>query len=67
MKTTLTIDIEFDPEVTDALSVADALDILLGTALSTPDILGEEGNPTVGEFQILEIPSDFDTPKGDTP
>jgi hypothetical protein len=54
MKATLTIEIEFDPEVTDDESVASALDTLLETAMSTPEIFEEYGNPTVGEFLILD-------------
>ena len=49
-KTTLTIDVEYDPDVTDPESLASAMDILLETALSTPGILDEYGNPVVGGF-----------------
>ncbi|MFW6061591.1 MAG: hypothetical protein ACOC93_02165 [Planctomycetota bacterium] len=52
MKARLSLDIEFDPEVTNAESVAAALDELLGNALSTPGILDEHGDPGVGEFVI---------------
>lgn len=50
MKTTLKIEVEFDEEVTDAECVASALDQLMETALSTPGILGDCGNPHIGEF-----------------
>ena len=45
-----TLEVEFDPEITDEDSVASALDTLMETALSTPDILDDCGNPKVGEF-----------------
>ena len=54
MKSTLTIDVEYDPAVTDADSMASALDTLMETALSTPGILDEYGNPRIGEFGILQ-------------
>jgi hypothetical protein len=57
MKTTLTLEIEFNPEVTDAESVATALDRLLETIMGDPDIgLEDYGHPTVGEFLILQKP-----------
>jgi hypothetical protein len=49
-KTTLTIDIEYDPKVTDAESIASAMDALLKTAISIPGILEEYGDPKIGEF-----------------
>ncbi len=52
MKLTLTIDVEYDSDVTDAESLAVALDRLMETALSTPDILDEYGNPRVGQFFV---------------
>jgi hypothetical protein len=45
MKTTLTVDVEFDPNVTDAESIASAADRLLKAALSTPGIMDEYANP----------------------
>lgn len=54
MKATLTLEIEFDPELTDAESVAGALDTLLDTAMSTPGILDEYGNPGVDEFLVAD-------------
>ena len=53
MKSTLTIDVEYDPDITDDESLAVALDRLMETALSTPDILDEYGNPRVGQFFVL--------------
>lgn len=50
---TLTLSTTFDDQCTDAESVATALDKLLETALSTPDILDEYGNPTFGEFDVV--------------
>ena len=49
-KARLYVDVEFDADVTDADSVASALDTLMETALSTPDVLSEQGNPHVGGF-----------------
>ena len=54
MKATFTVEVDFDPEITDNESIATALDRLLETAMSTPDIFEEYGNPTVGEFLILD-------------
>lgn len=51
-KTTLTLDIEYDPAVTDPESLAAAMDRLLETTLSTPDLMDEYDNPTVGEFFV---------------
>ena len=53
-KTTLTLSVEYDPEVTDPESLACALDRVMGTALSTPDLLDEYGNPHVGDFYLLD-------------
>ncbi|REJ65659.1 MAG: hypothetical protein DWQ31_17110 [Planctomycetota bacterium] len=53
-KATLYLDIEFDEQTTDAESVASALDTLMETALSTPDILSEYGNPRIGPFYVAE-------------
>ena len=54
MKTTLTVEIEYDPAMTDPESLACAMDRLLETALSTPDILDDYGNPKVGEFFVAK-------------
>ena len=56
MKTTLTVEVEYDPAKTDPEGLACAMDRLLETALSTPDILSEYGNPTVGEFLVWPGP-----------
>lgn len=52
MKTTLTVELEYDPAKTDPEGLACAMDRLLKTALSTPNILEEYANPTVGEFFV---------------
>ena len=52
MKTKLFIEVEFDGNQTDAESLAAAADMLLQTALSTPGLLDEYGNPQFGEFFI---------------
>lgn len=55
MKTcTLTIAVAYDETITDPESLATAADTLLTTALSTPGILDDYGNPVFGEF----LPSD---------
>jgi len=54
MKTTLTIEIDYDPAMTDPEGLASAMDRLLETALSTPGIFDEYGNPKVGEFFVAQ-------------
>lgn len=49
---TLEVRVRYQPDVTDAESVAAALDQLLETALSTPDILGEYGVVEVDAFYV---------------
>jgi len=51
-KTTLTLDIEYDDEVTDPEALASAADRLLETILSTPGIVEEYGDPRFGEFFV---------------
>jgi len=54
----LSIPVEYDPEATDAEGTANAADILLETAMSTPGILDEYGNPRFGSFLIAaEFPN----------
>lgn len=48
----LTLRVTFDPEHTDAESVAVAMDRLLETVMSTPGILDEYGPVKVGEFLV---------------
>lgn len=48
----LTIEIEFDPDITDADAVGEAVDNLLETAMSTPGILEEYGEPSIGQTYI---------------
>lgn len=52
--TTLTVAVNYDPELTDADSIAAALDTLMETALDTPDVLDEVGNPAVGAFYPID-------------
>src|SRR3989304_5720283 len=54
MKTQLTLEIQYDPAVADPEGLASALDRLLETALSTPGVLSEYGNPVVGEFLVAD-------------
>ena len=50
---TLQITVRYDDTITDGESLASAADRLLETALSTPNILEEYGNPTFGEFLVI--------------
>ena len=60
MKSTLTIDFEYDPDITDDESLATGLDRLMETALSTPDILDDYGNPRIGQFFIARpVPKSY--------
>jgi hypothetical protein len=58
MKTTLTVELEYDPAKTDPEGLACAMDRLLETALSTPDILEEYGNPKIREFFVAPLNTD---------
>jgi hypothetical protein len=49
-QTTLTVDVTYDPEKTDPEGLAIAMDKLMETALSTPGILDDYGNPNIAEF-----------------
>lgn len=49
----LYVEVQFDPEMTDAESLASAFDNLMKIALSTPEILDDYGNPGVGEFYAI--------------
>jgi hypothetical protein len=51
-KAVLEIEVRYDESVTDAEAVAAAADRLLETALSTPGIMDEYGNPTFREFLV---------------
>lgn len=53
MKALLFVAIDFDDKITGAETVATALDQLLKTALSTPSVLDDCGNPRVSEFFAL--------------
>jgi hypothetical protein len=55
--TKLEVEIRYDPNVTDPEGLACALDRLMETALSTPDILDDYGNPRIGEFFVVPQPS----------
>ena len=50
----LIIDVQYDPAATDAEAVAAAMDRLLETALSTPGVLDEYGNPWLGDFYVVD-------------
>ena len=46
-KTTLTVDVEYDDQVTDPEALASAADRLMETVLSTPGIMEEYGEPAI--------------------
>jgi hypothetical protein len=54
-KTTLTVDVRYDARRTDPEALACAMDRLMESVLSTPDIMLEYGNPTVEEFFVADI------------
>ncbi|MFH1265216.1 MAG: hypothetical protein ABIK89_05770 [Planctomycetota bacterium] len=56
MKTTLTVEIEYDPDITDPEALACAMDRLLETAMSTPGILDEVRRPRNGRVLHSEQP-----------
>jgi hypothetical protein len=51
----LWVDVEYDDAVTDPDSLATALGILMETVLSTPGIMDDYGDVTVGEFLPPQI------------
>ncbi len=57
-KTTLTVDIEYDPELTNPEGLASAMDRLLEMAISTPGIMDEYGKPQVHEFFVADTTPD---------
>lgn len=48
----LSVSVVYDEKIVDADSIALALDTLMETALSTPDVLDSCGNPAVGGFYV---------------
>ena len=52
----LILEVEYDDNVTDDESLCSAFDTLLETAMSTPGILDEYGNPKVGGFTCPPLP-----------
>ena len=50
--TTLTVDIEYHPEVVPSRWLGVGIDRLLETVLSTPGIMDEYGNPQIGAFFV---------------
>lgn len=53
----LVLEVAYDPAMTDPEGLCSALDTLLETAASTPEILDEYGNPDIYSFEVL----DYDT------
>ena len=51
-RTTLIVQIEYDETVTDPEGLAVMMDRLLAIATSTPGILDDYNNPSIGEFLI---------------
>jgi hypothetical protein len=62
-KTTLTVEVEYNPQKTDPEGLACAMDRLLETALSIPEVMDEYGNPTIGEFFVAKEASSTAAPK----
>jgi hypothetical protein len=54
MKTTLTVEVQYNPRKTDPEALACAMDRLLETALSIPEVMDEYGKPTIGEFFVAK-------------
>jgi len=61
-KTTLTLDLDYDPEVTHPEGLASAMDRLLETALSIPQVMDEYGSPKFGEFFVAGAKKDRPEP-----
>jgi hypothetical protein len=53
-KATLSLTVDFNPKETDGEALACALDQLMDTTLSTPGILEEYGDVSVGKFLVEE-------------
>lgn len=49
----LWFEVTFDENITDAESLSNAFETLLETAMSTPGILDEYGNPEIGTIWVL--------------
>jgi len=63
-QTTLELVVEYDDGATDPEALASALDRLVETAVSTPGILSEYGNPRLGAFTTVELPASAVPEKG---
>jgi hypothetical protein len=50
----LVFEVTFDEDVTDAESLSNAFETLLETAMSTPGILDEYGNPEISRILVCE-------------
>lgn len=57
MAVRLVLEVAYDPNITDPEALCAALDTLLETATSTPEILDEYGKPDIYSFEVL----DYDT------
>jgi len=66
LQTTLTIDVNYDPAVTDPESLASAADRLFETVLSTPGIMDKYANPSFGEFSVLSSAAEVKPVSSDT-
>jgi len=53
-KAFMVVEVDYDPTITDAEVVSNALDVLLDTAKGTPGILDEVGNPRVAGFYPID-------------
>lgn len=50
----LWFEVTFDENITDAESLSNAFETLLETAMSTPGILDEYGNPEISRILVCE-------------
>ena len=50
----MTVEVEYNPRKTDPEGLACAMDRLLETALSIPEVMDEYGNPTISEFFVAK-------------
>ncbi len=54
-KSRLWLEVEYNPEYTDPEGLAQALDRLLETVLSTPGIMEDYGQPHFGPFCVAAV------------
>jgi len=57
---TLQMTVRYDARVTSADAVTDAVNQLLENAMSTPGVLDEVGDPTIGDLELVESLQDVE-------